>query len=99
MSFQVIWETAIANIGISQEWTIMLMIILGAFIFFAKDFKIGIIILMTTSAGAFIWFYQQTVSGNAMDWTLPLSIFFISLVILSLSIYAVNKSSVTGGFT
>lgn len=94
MTFQALIDAAIANVGLSFEWTILIIMILGALIFFAKDFKIGMIILLATSAGVFIWFYEKN-----LNYALPLTVFFMSLVILALSLYAVNKSSATGGFT
>ena len=94
MTFANIIDTTIANVGMSGEWIALIITILGALIFFAKDFKLGMIVLLTTSAGLFIWFYEQQ-----WNYVLPLVIFFMSLVIMALSLYAVNKSSATGGFT
>lgn len=99
MSFGTIVSTAINNIGVSFEWVMLILIIIGSFIFFAKDFKVGMMILLVTAGGLFIWFYQETQNGNPLDWTLPLSVFFMALVILALSLFAVNKNSATGGFT
>jgi hypothetical protein len=94
MSFQAITNAAIANVGISFEWIMLIITVLGAMIFFAKDFKIGMMILLVTTGGLFIWFYEA-----GLNYALPLIVFFMALVILALSLYAVNKSSATGGFT
>ena len=93
MTFQALADAAIANIGLSWEWTVMLVFICASLIFFAKDFKVGMMILMATMGALFVWFYQKS-----WNWTLPLGVFFMALVILSLSLFAVNKNSATGGF-
>ena len=92
--FSALVTAVVDNVGVSFEWIILLIFIVANIIFFARDFKIGIITLMITMAGVFVWFYQAN-----YNWVLPLSVFFISLVILSLTLFAVNKSSATGGFT
>lgn len=94
MTFTQLVNAAVANVGVSFEWIMVIISTLASMIFFAKDFKLGIIILMVTMAGVFIWFYESN-----LNYTLPLSIFFMAFVILVLSLYAVNASSGTGGFT
>lgn len=94
MSFSTIINTAVSNVGVSGEWIALLICVVGAMIFFAKDFKIGMLVLMATTGGLFVWFYERS-----LNWTLPLAVFLASVVILALSLYAVNKSSTTGGFT
>jgi hypothetical protein len=81
------------NTGVSFEWYVLLIIILGSLIFMAKDFKLGLIILFTLSAAVFVWFYQM-----GYEWTMPLATFFISLILLALSLFAVSTTSTTGGF-
>ena len=93
MTFQTILDMVVENVGVSLEWVIILIFCLGTIIFAAKDFKLFIIVLFTMTAGLFIWFYEV-----GLDYTLPLSIFFISLVVLVLSLFSVDKSSTTGGF-
>ena len=77
------------NIGLSFEWTIILISLLGVvFTFFAKNFKLGMSILVIMSAGLFVWFYEQ-----GFNWSIPLILMLIFIVILVLSLIAVNKSS------
>lgn len=87
-------ELIIDNIGMALEWIISLIFILGSFIFMAKDFKLGMIVLFTTMGGVFVWFYQA-----GLEYKVPLVVFFISLIILALTLYPVNATSQTGGFS
>lgn len=93
MTFQTMFDLVIENIGVGFEWLMILILCLGTIVFAAKDFKLFIITLFVISAGLFVWFYEE-----ALDYRLPLAIFFISLVILTLSLTAVDKTSSTGGF-
>lgn len=93
MTFETMIDLVIENIGASFEWVVILILCLGTVIFAAKDFKLFIITLLGISAGLFVWFYEKS-----LDYRLPLAIFFIALVILTLSLTAVDKTSTTGGF-
>ena len=94
IGFTGIIDILIGNIGVSFEWTVFLIFLIGSLIFFAKDFKLGLMLLMVTMGAIFVWFYE---TGN--NYTIPLAVFFMCIVILALSLYAVQKSSTTGGFT
>lgn len=93
MTFQTMFNQVVTNVGVPMEWLIILVLCLGTIIFAAKDFKLFVIVLFTITGGIFIWFYEI-----GLDYTIPLSLFFMSLVILVLSLFAVDKSSTTGGF-
>lgn len=86
-------DTVLSNLGISFEWLIMLIIILANLTFFAKDFKLGMITLLGAMSGLFIWFYN-----SGYNYTLPLVVLFMSIIILALSLFAVQDTSTTGGF-
>jgi hypothetical protein len=94
MSFTTIVNTALTNLGVGFEWLLILLGTLGALIFAAKDFKLMLIVLMTTMAGLFIWFYEIN-----YNYVLPLTLFFMAFVLLCLSLFAVSRTSKTGGFT
>ena len=86
-------QLLIDNVGLSFEWIVILIGTLGSSVFMAKDFKLGIIVLLTSMAGVFVWFYER-----GFNYSLPLIIFLMSLVILVLSLFAVQSTSTTGGF-
>lgn len=88
------FEFLFNNIGLGMEWTILLVLIIASLIIASKSFQIFLMVLMISMAGLFIWFYQKD-----LKWYLPLVVFLMSFVALSLSLYATSKTSTTGGFT
>lgn len=81
-----------SNIGVSFETTILLFVLFGSIIFFAKDFKLGILMLFLISGGVFMWFYAA-----GLNWQNAAIVFFMSLIVMSFTFYAVAKSSGTPG--
>jgi len=81
-----------ANNGVSFENIILLIFIFGGCIFYAKDFKLGLVIQFLGSGLLFMWF--KTAGLNYMP---SLVIFFITLVLLALSIIFVAKTGEHGG--
>ena len=87
-------ETAQTNLGVSLEYTVFIVMVIGSIIFMAKDFKLGIILLLSQSAGVFIWFYEA-----GLAYIYPLITLFICVVILTLTLLVVDKTSKTGGLS
>ena len=85
-------DTVVTNVGVSFEWIIFLITTLSTLPFFAKDFKLGIIILMVIQGAIFVWFYNA-----GMNYVFNLVMFFVCLVIMALTFFAVNSTSTTGG--
>ena len=83
---------ALANINVSFETIILLIFLFGALIFYARVFLIGTIMLFFESGLIFIWFYEQ-----GLNYIPFVTIFFISLVMLTLSLYSVSRQSLEGG--
>lgn len=86
--------TALNNLGVSLEWLVIIVYFFGGFIFYARDFKIGAILDFVIAGAIFAWFYQASYT-----WAGILTIFFARLVIISLSLYAVQKTADKGGIT
>lgn len=80
-----------ANIGVSFEWTILIVLIVGGIIFYARDFRIGAIMHFVFFGLTALWFYSE-----GLNYTAALILTLIWLVILSLSLYAVEKSVTKG---
>ena len=80
------------NVGMGLEHIVLLILIMGGLIFAAKDIKLTFIEWLATSGVCFIWFYER-----GLDYTIPLVWFFISIILLAFSLFAVNKASKTGG--
>jgi hypothetical protein len=81
-----------SNLGIALENIILMVVVLGSTIFAAKDFKIGLIMLMVMSGGLFVWFYE-----SGLVWVNSLIVMLLSFIVMALSLYAAQKSSVSGG--
>jgi len=83
----------INNLGMGFENIILLCVIIGGFIIYAKDFKLGLIMHMIATGLLFMWFYQQ-----GYNYVPSLISFFLFLITLSLSLYAVSKSVQRGTY-
>jgi hypothetical protein len=86
-------DQIMANNGLGFEWTILLIIIFGSIIFFAKDFRIGILMLFVTTGLSFMLFYHW-----GLNYVPAIVLCFMSLVVMAFSFYAIGKSEgVAGG--
>lgn len=86
------------NLAMPLSYIAILVLFVCTLVFFAKDFKIGMIMLFFQSGLLFLWFYYMNSTGDAIDYSPPLILMFISIVIMALSLYAVEKTSKEGGF-
>lgn len=87
-------ELAVQNLGIGVPALILLVSTLGGFVFFAKDFTLGVLMQFFLSSGVFMLAW-------AMGWefVIPLVAMLIWFVILSFTMYFVNKQTTSqGGF-
>ena len=88
-------ETVVANVGMPFVDIITIGILCGSLIFFAKDFKLGVIIgLFLTSGLCTMWFYY-----NAWTYTRVMAIFLFSIVVMALTFYTMGKSQDVGTVT
>jgi len=87
-----------SGLGMPLAYIAVIVIFICSLVFLAKDFKIGMILLFFQNGLLFLWFYYMYQHGDLIDYTIPLIMMFISLVILALSLYAVQKTSKEGGF-
>lgn len=84
-----VFTTVANNVGMGFEYIALLLVVIGCLIFMARSFKLGLIMLFIFSSGLFMWFYQD----GSLKWQYPLIIFFMSLIILSLTLYSEFKAS------
>ena len=87
-----VFNTLAANLGVTFGGLAVTILTVGSFIFMAKDFTIGMFMFLLTQAGTFIWFYQV-----GFNYHIPLVLFFIGLVIMSLNIYSHFQQARVGG--
>lgn len=73
--------TLTTNLGV--EWTSLIIIVFlaGMPIFFARDARVGLVVLLLLSSGLFVWFYTA-----GYDWTKPLWIAVIAIILLALTL-------------
>ena len=87
-------ELLATNVGMEFHLIVLLISIITTLPFFAKDYKLGLIINMAIQGAIFVWFHEV-----GLDFKYNLVAFFIFLVLLSISLFSVNKTSPTGGFS
>lgn len=81
-----------ANIGFTLGTIITIIYLFGGLIFYAIDFKIGIILHFFIGGGLFLMFYQL-----GWNYSTILTLTLIFLVFMSLSILFVGQQSDAGG--
>lgn len=91
------FQSVETNLGLPIEIIFLLVIAIAGFIFYAKDYKIGLLIHFITFAGTFIWFYQWSLTEPTIYWTYPLIAMLITFILLALSLYSVKSQNNQGG--
>ena len=83
------------NLGMSIEYLVLIVFLCGNLVFYAVNFKKGIIMQFLGSGLLFMLFYHYE-----MLWMPFVVILFISLIIMSFSLYAIRKTALSpgGGF-
>ena len=74
-------SSLLSNLGIGFETLVIIVLVLGGLIFFARDFTTGVVALMIMSGAVFVWFYSA-----GFIWALPLALFIITLILLSFTL-------------
>lgn len=80
------------NVGVSWENIVLIVLLLGSLVMYAKDFKLGVIIDIIITAGLVVGFYI-----GGYNYVSSLVVFFLMIIILSLSIYTTNRFASAGG--
>lgn len=81
-------ENLVGNVGMSFTNIVLLILVVGSLIFMAMKFQIGAIMLFVTTGVAFVLFYI-----GGMDYVPTLIVFFVSLVMMSLSLLGHGQES------
>lgn len=69
------------NIGMEFEWLLLILVMLGAMLFFAKDFRIGMLMMVLTTGVMFVPLYT-----GGYNYVPSLVVFFMSVVVLALTL-------------
>ena len=87
-------STAASNSGVSFEYIIIIILVLGSIIIAAKDVRIALIINLVMSAGVFMWFFTEDLNYRPI-----LIVFFMTLIVLAFTLYVTNKETGYRGIT
>lgn len=86
------------NLGTSIEVLVLLLIFISGMIMASRSFKLGVVWWFLTSGLSFIGFYQWSLNDPSVNWSLSLVFFFMSFIVMSLTLYSINKSAgIAGG--
>jgi len=88
-----VFNTLASNLGMTFGGVVTILFTVASIIFMAKDFTIGMFMFILTQAGIFIWFYQA-----GLNYAVPLILFFLGIVIISLNLFSHLKQAKVGGF-
>lgn len=81
------------NLGLSYESVILIIVLLGGFVIYAKDFKLGLVIQFITTGCIFMWFYAA-----GYNYVPALITFFVTFIAMALTLYTVSKTTKAVGF-
>lgn len=84
-------QTIASNLDVSFEYIVFIIFIFGSIIFFAADFKLGIVLLFFISGG--LYMMMKALSLNYVPF---LVMFFMALILMSFSLYFIAKSQQAG---
>ncbi len=87
-----VFTTVGTNLGMGIENVILLVVMAGMLIFYAKDFKIGLILQFISAGILFALFYTWE-----WNYSSSLVVMFMILVIMALTLRPVDKAGPTGG--
>lgn len=74
------------NLNLDFGVLILLVLVLGSLIFFAKDFKLGSVLLFFISGSCFMLSY-----GQGWNYAPSIIVFFMSLIMMAFSLYGVGR--------
>ena len=76
------------NLELSIETIVLMLVLIGGVIFYAKDYRIGLIIQFLGTGGLFMWLYSA-----GLNYAPSLIAFFVVLVIMVLALYGQGKEN------
>ena len=81
-------DLIVANVNMSFEWIMIMLIAVGGLIFYAKGATVGMMMHMIGFALLFVWFYEA-----GYLWANPLILMCIMLVLLSFTLYFSSRQT------
>lgn len=89
--FLSIMETVADNVGISLENIVLLVVVLGGFVFYAKDFRLGVVIHFIMMGATFMWFYAA-----GFNFGTALLLFFMFLILMAFTLFGYRTERPVG---
>lgn len=80
------------NVGVSAEYTLLIIMLCAGLIFFATDFKLGLVVNFMIFSCCFLWMYSQ-----GLNYVPFLIVSFIMLILMSLGFLMIQKATTSGG--
>ena len=94
------WEIISNNLLMTWEVIVLLLVLLGGFIFYAKDFKLGVTLHFLAFMCNFLAFWAlNEYYGYGWNFSPSLVLAFVFLILMSFSLFAVGKTEPAGRFT
>lgn len=89
--FNTLIDLLSANIGVSTETAIMIVFLMPCILFFAANFKVGIVSSLAVTAGLFVYFVSF---GYQYD--VVLIIMLLLVVVMSFTLYFIKTQETRG---
>ena len=90
-------ELIATNTGLSIADIIFIVVFIGGIIFYAKDFKIGLMLHSLAFVLMTMGFYAvDYYLGYTWDYTKPLYAFLITIVLMAFTLYGAKTSDIGG---
>lgn len=91
--FSAATDLIIGNVSMGLPEVITFVVIISSIIFYAKDFKLGLVMDFLFSTLLFMWFYAA-----GWDYIIPLILMFVFLASMALTLLPISQVSKEGGF-
>jgi hypothetical protein len=92
MGFVDLFTLLLSNLGVSFETMVMIVFLIPCLLFFASDFKVGILSSILIASGLFIWAYVFEFEYDRI-----ILLILALLVVLSLTIFFISRKVDRGG--
>lgn len=86
-------DTLIGNVGVSLEWLVCMLAFFAGLVFYAKDYKLGVVMQFFVFSLIFMWFYTKD-----YNYFIPAVFMFLSLILMSFSLFFADKDASRSGF-
>lgn len=90
-------QLIVGNLGMNLDVVLLLVVILGGIIFYAKDYKIGVALHFFMTSGLFMLLYALHSHGFAVDYVPSLVMTFIFFILMCFVLYFDARTGSSSG--